>query len=106
MFLQSQYMYVNTYIYARIYIHIYTYTHIVLQFFIKKKKNSIDISIFFFVTDEKRSRTFNAVDEKRRNGMKRKRVGQANEPSSTELVRHISFSFSLFFREMVFVPSQ
>ena len=29
--------------------------------------------------------------------MKRKRVGQANEPSSTEFVRHISFFFSLFF---------
>lgn len=38
MFLQSQYMYVNTYMYARIYIHIYIHTHIFLQFFIKKKK--------------------------------------------------------------------
>lgn len=81
-----------------VYIYIFIYTHTwFYNSLYKKKKNSIDMSIFFFVTDEKRSRTLNAVDEKRRNGMKRKRVGQANEPSSTELVRHISFFFSLFF---------
>lgn len=82
----------HVYIYISIYTHTWFYNSLY-----KKKKNSIDMSIFFFVTDEKRSRTLNAVDEKRRNGMKRKRVGQANEPSSTELVRHISFFFSLFF---------
>lgn len=55
MFLQSQYMYVNTYMYARIYIHIYIHTHIFLQFFIKKKKTP-STYLFSFLSQMRNAR--------------------------------------------------